>query len=80
MSDVTFEQNLTLKAMKERHTLALSFMVFLIIWFAFLFLVVYVFTGVSIIEALALGTATGVFLSCFKDMWQFYFRKGGKPK
>jgi len=47
---------------------------FLPAWFAFMF---YAITelGVEVSEALMLGTATGIFLAAFKDMWQFLWRK-----
>jgi len=63
--------------MKFRDILALSFMGFVLIWFlgwgAFVWQI-----GVTPLEALGVGTASGVFLKCFADVIQFYFRK--KPE
>lgn len=60
--------------MKIRDYLAMGFLVFLLAWFGGWGWFVSQF-DVTVLEALGIGTATGVFLACFKDMWQFYFRK-----
>ena len=48
---------------------------FMPVWFGFVAFAVFSF-NMSKLELLSLGTATGLFLSCFKDMWQFIWRKG----
>lgn len=57
-----------------RDVLALSFLIFILVWFlgwgAFVWKI-----GVTPLEALGVGTASGVFLKCFADVIQFYFRK-----
>lgn len=54
--------------------LALLYFPFIIAWIVMLALI-YKFVDVGIIESLGLGTATGVILSKFSDIYQFYFRK-----
>jgi hypothetical protein len=54
--------------------LALVYFPFVILWVVLLALI-YHFLDVSIITSLGLGTATGVILSKFSDIYQFYFRK-----
>ena len=57
-----------------RDKLAIFYLPFILVWFAFVaWLVIKV--EVTSLEAIGVGTATGIFLACFKDMWQFYFRK-----
>ena len=60
--------------MRFRDWLAIGFLVFLLAWFIGWGYFVYMI-GVSVLEALGIGTASGIFLKCFADMWQFYFRK-----
>jgi hypothetical protein len=54
--------------------LALMYFPFVIIWVIML-AIIFKYIGVTVIEALGLGTATGVILSKFSDIYQFYFRK-----
>jgi len=63
-----------------RDLLGVLFMPFFIIWLvAIAFMVKYL--DLDTVSALGLGTATGVFLKAFSDMWQFYYRKrGDDPK
>jgi hypothetical protein len=49
------------------------FLGYLIFWFAGSVLAAY-FLGLNAYEGIGLGTAGGVFLSAFKDMWQFHWR------
>lgn len=57
-----------------RDKLAIIYLPFMLLWFS---LVAWIAlkADLSTLEALGVGTATGIFLACFKDMWQFYFRK-----
>ncbi|MEE9569000.1 MAG: hypothetical protein V3W37_06405 [Candidatus Binatia bacterium] len=59
-----------------RDKLARWFLAFLLVWFGGWAVFIWQ-VGVSPMEALGIGTATGVFLKSFADMWQFYFRKKG---
>jgi len=52
----------------------LYLIVFMPLWFIFVAWVVIEYS-LNTAEAIGIGTANGVFLACFKDMWQFYFRK-----
>jgi len=54
--------------------LALIFLPFIIVWVIMVCLIIN-FLTVSVIEALGLGTATGILLAVLKDIFQFYFRK-----
>jgi len=54
--------------------LALLYFPFVLVWVIMLALI-YKYFSVSIIESLGLGTATGVILSKFSDIYQFYFRR-----
>lgn len=60
--------------MSIRDRLAIIYLPFMLLWFGF---VAWIASSVDLntLEALGIGTATGIFLACFKDMWQFYFRK-----
>ena len=49
-------------------------LIFMPCWIAFMVYVV-VYYGLSVAEAIGLGTLNGVFIAAFKDLWQFYFRK-----
>lgn len=60
--------------MINRERLVYVYFLFLIIWFGFIFTLVK-YIGVTVLEALGIGTASGIFLACFKDMWQFIWRK-----
>ena len=53
--------------------LAVLYFPFVILWVLMLALI-FKYIGVTVIEALGLGTATGVILSKFSDIYQFYFR------
>ncbi len=57
-----------------RYYLAVAFLVFLLAWFS-LGAALIVWIGISEIAILGYGTASGVFLKCFSDMWQFFYRK-----
>jgi hypothetical protein len=39
-----------------------------LIWAAYEF-------GMTVLEALGIGTVIGILSTCFANMWQFYFRK-----
>lgn len=54
--------------------LALLYFPFVLVWIILLALI-YTYMDVNIIESLGLGTATGVILSKFSDIYQFYFRR-----
>jgi len=57
-----------------RDILAIIYFPFLIVWFL---LLAWMLMNINM-DALAgvgLGSATGIFLAKFGDMWQFYFRK-----
>lgn len=53
--------------------LALIYLVFVLVWIAGVAALIKL-VGISTIEALGLGTATGVLLAILKDVFQFYFR------
>jgi len=58
-----------------RDILALLYLLlFLPAWFVAMIYVACTYP-LSTFEMLGIGTINGVFLACFKDMWQFYFRK-----
>jgi hypothetical protein len=59
--------------------LALLYFPFITVWVIMLALI-YKYFDVGVIEALGLGTATGVLLSKFSDIYQFYFRKSPTEK
>ncbi len=54
--------------------LALLYFPFILIWIV-LIAVIYKYVDVNMIESLGLGTATGLILAKFNDIYQFYFRK-----
>jgi hypothetical protein len=54
--------------------LAFLYFPFVLVWVIMLALI-YIYFDVGIIESLGLGTATGVILSKFSDIYQFYFRR-----
>jgi hypothetical protein len=54
--------------------IAFLYFPFVIIWVIML-AIIYQYFSINIISALGLGTATGVILSKFSDIYQFYFRK-----
>lgn len=58
--------------------LALMYLPFVLVWVTMLALI-YQFINVGALEFLGLGTATGVILSKFIDIYQFYFRKAPTP-
>ncbi len=57
-----------------RDLLALIYLPFVIVWFIAVCLAVKLI-DISVIEALGLGTATGLLLAKLSDIIQFYFRK-----
>lgn len=57
----------------NREKLVYSFLLFIFIWYAGVILAVK-FLGISVMEGVGLGTAGGVFIGAFKDMWQFLWR------
>jgi hypothetical protein len=59
--------------MINRQMMAYAFMVFILIWYAGILIAVK-YLGVSVMEGVGLGTAGGVFVGSFKDMWQFLWR------
>lgn len=62
---------------KFRNFLTIIFLLFLLGWFYFVFHLLVV-VGIDAVEALSVGTATGIFLKAFSDTWQFYYRKAPK--
>ncbi len=62
-----------MKIEKFNDALALFYMVFMVVWVLLTILAVH-FLDISVVEALGLGTATGVLLAILKDVFQFYFR------
>lgn len=58
----------------NRQFMAYSFMVFILIWYGGTVLAVK-YLGVDTIEGVGLGTAGGVFIKSFSDMWFFLWRK-----
>lgn len=62
--------------MIRRGRLVYFYLVFVFLWYTGVTLAVK-FLSLSAIEGIGLGTAGGVFLSAFKDMWQFLWRKAG---
>ena len=64
---------------KFNDLIAFMYFPFVIIWVLMLALI-YKYMDVDIIESLGLGTATGVILSKFSDIYQFYFRKSKDEK
>ena len=71
---LTFEQKMEWRKHTLRHVLAILYLPFLLLWFLFVLWVVIEF-DLGAYEGLGLGTATGIFLGSFKDMWQFIWRK-----
>lgn len=64
--------------MINRERMAYFFVVFIFLWYVFVTVAVK-YLGISVLEGVGLGTAGGVFLGAFKDMWQFLWRKSS-PK
>lgn len=60
--------------MFSRVKMVYVYLVFLLIWYGGTVLAVK-YLGISVMEGVGLGTAGGVFLGAFKDMWQFMWRK-----
>ena len=60
--------------MINRERMVYVFLVFIAVWYAGVILAVK-FLGLSVMEGVGLGTAGGVFIGAFKDMWQFIWRK-----
>lgn len=60
--------------MINRERMAYIFLIFIFLWYFGVVLAVKVL-GLSVMEGVGLGTAGGVFLGSFKDMWQFLWRK-----
>jgi hypothetical protein len=50
------------------------FLGFIFLWYIGVVVAVK-YLGLSVMEGVGLGTAGGVFLGAFKDMWQFLWRK-----
>lgn len=65
--------------MIHRERLVYAYFLFLMLWFGFVFALVK-FIGISVLEALGIGTASGIFLAAFKDMWQFIWRKASSAE
>jgi hypothetical protein len=59
---------------KVNDLLAILYLPFVLVWIVLVAGIVK-FLNVSVVEALGLGTATGIILATFKDIYQFYFRK-----
>ena len=64
--------------MINRERMTYLYMLFILLWYAGVVLAVK-FLGITVMEGVGLGTAGGVFLGAFKDMWQFLWRKSS-PK
>ena len=60
--------------MVNRERMAYFFLVYVFVWYI-LVIVAAKCLGISVLEGVGLGTAGGVFLGAFKDMWQFLWRK-----
>ena len=60
--------------MINRERMAYIYLVFLFVWYIGVGLAVK-FLGLSVMEGVGLGTAGGVLLGAFKDMWQFLWRR-----
>ena len=60
--------------MINRERMAYIFLAFIFLWYIGVVLAVKLL-GISVMEGVGLGTAGGVFLGAFKDMWQFLWRK-----
>lgn len=63
---------------RSRTRLIYIYLAFMFLWYAGAVITV-ALLGVTPLEALGIGVASGVFLGAFKDMWQFIFRKA-KPE
>ena len=72
--DLSFEQYLILQDQQYRQALSVAYLLFLIAWFLFVAWVFYDFE-INEIEAMGIGTATGIFIAKFSDMWQFVWRR-----
>jgi len=59
--------------------LALLYLPFVLVWLVLVCLAVK-FLNMSTVEALGLGTATGILLAILKDIFQFYFRRAQEDK
>jgi len=57
-----------------RDFLAVIFLFFVFGWFVFV-VYLHVCIGIEGWGQTVVDVASGVFLACFKDMWQFFFRK-----
>jgi hypothetical protein len=57
----------------NRERMAYLFMLFVFLWYLLVVISVKWLT-ISVMEGVGLGTAGGVFLGAFKDMWQFLWR------
>ena len=74
-SSLNFDQLQQLQKNTYRYTTGLVYLVvFLPAWFMFLYWAVREL-GIDVMEGMMLGTATGIFLAKFSDMWQFIWRK-----
>ncbi|MBN1366598.1 MAG: hypothetical protein JW967_01555 [Dehalococcoidales bacterium] len=61
--------------MKEinRSLMVYAMLLYILVWYGGSLLAIK-YMGMSAVEALGLGTAGGIFLSAFKDSWQFIWR------
>ena len=57
-----------------RDVLAVVFLGFVLVWLLALSLMIWLL-DISVIEALGLGTATGILLGILVNIFQFYFRR-----
>lgn len=60
--------------MVNRERMTYIFLVFILLWYTGVVLAVK-FLGITVMEGVGLGTAGGVFLGGFQNMWQFLWRK-----
>lgn len=73
-TELTPEEKKEASRSLTRMVLSIAFMFFLATWFTLLVIIAEFYT-LDTIQALGLGTVTGILLKSFSDMWQFYFRK-----
>ena len=60
--------------MINRERMAYIYLGFIFVWYIGVVLAVKLL-GMTVMGGVGLGTAGGVFLGAFKDMWQFLWRK-----
>lgn len=58
----------------NRERMFYAYLAFIFVWYVGTVLAVK-YLGISVMEGVGLGTAGGVFLGAFKDMFQFFWRR-----